>query len=65
LKNPDYNNLVGKPLVATRLDERTYKTLIAISRESGSQLSDIIRRAIKEWLTRYRGGKVIEPLKKR
>jgi len=50
-----------KPLIATRIDEKTYLYLRAIEK-NGSSTSDIIRRALREYLKTYRGGKIVEPL---
>jgi hypothetical protein len=53
---------MSKPLIATRIDQRTYDYLKAIEKGSGSAISDIIRRALRVYLKTYKSGKILEPL---
>jgi hypothetical protein len=53
---------MAKPLIATRVNDRLYKALKLIEKSSGSPISDIVRRALREYLKTYRGGRIVEPL---
>lgn len=53
---------MGKPLIATRVDEGLYTMLKHIEKDNGTPISDVVRRALREYLKGYRGGKIVEPL---